>query len=58
MKTPEKELHNEERANLSDAKFKTLAIRMLTQMVEYGPKIEERVTHMKSKIKENEQGTM
>ena len=38
MKTPEKELSNEERANLSDAEFKTLAIRMLIEMVEYGKK--------------------
>ena len=40
IKTPEKELSNEEIANLSDAKFKTLVIRMLTEMVEYGHKIE------------------
>ena len=30
-------------ANLSDAKFKTLVIRKLTEMVEYGHKIEEKV---------------
>ena len=40
-------------ANLSDAEFKTLVIRMLTEMVEYGHKIEEIVKSMKSKIKEN-----
>ena len=40
IKTPEKELSNEERANLLDAQFKTLVIRMLTEMVEYGHKIE------------------
>ena len=38
------ELSNEEIANLSNAEFKTLVIRMLTEMVEYGPKIEEEVT--------------
>ena len=32
-KTPEKELCDEEIANLSDAKFKTLVIRMLTEKV-------------------------
>ena len=32
IKTPEKELNNEEIANLLDAKFKTLVIRMLTEM--------------------------
>ena len=58
MKTPEKELHNEERANLSDAKFKTLAIRMLIEMVEYGKKkIEEKVKAMQSEMKKNTQGT-
>ena len=30
---------------------------MLTEMVEYGCKIEEKVKAMKSEIKENEQGT-
>ena len=57
VKTWEKELSNEERANLSDAEFKTLVIRMLTEMVEYGHKIEEKVKAMKSEIKENTQGT-
>ena len=42
-------------ANLSDVEFKTLVIRMLTEMVEYGCKIE--VKNMKSEIKENVQGT-
>ena len=34
-----------------------LVIRMLTEMVEYGPKIEEKMKAMKSEIKENIQGT-
>ena len=39
IKTPEKiQLSNEDIANLSDAEFKTLVIRMLTDMVEYGHK--------------------
>ena len=42
IKTPEKELSNEEIANLSDAEFKTLVVRMLTEMVEYGLKIEKK----------------
>ena len=37
IKTPKIELSDEEIANLSDAKFKTLVIRMLIEMVEYGP---------------------
>ena len=40
IKTPGKELSNEETDNLSDAEFKTLLIRMLTEMIEYGCKIE------------------
>ena len=43
IKPPEKELSDEERANLSEAEFKTLVIRMLTEMVEYSCKIEEEV---------------
>ena len=33
IKTPEKELSDKEIANLSDAEFKTLVIRMLTEMI-------------------------
>ena len=58
IKTPEKiQLSDEEIASQSDAEFKTLVIRMLTEMVEYGHKIEEKVKAMKSEIKENIQGT-
>ena len=57
IKTPEKEQSHEEIANLSDAGFKTLVIRMLTELVEYGCKIEEKMKAMKSEIKENVQGT-
>ena len=57
IKAPEKiKLSDEEIANLSDAQFKTLVIRMLTEMVEYGHKIEERVKAIKSELKENSQG--
>ena len=58
IKDPEKiQLSNEEIVSLSDAQFKTLVIRMLTEMVKYGRKIEEKVKAMQSKIKENIQGT-
>ena len=57
MKGPKIEPSNEEIANLSDAEFKTLIIRMVTEMVEYGLKIEEKVKVMQSEIKENVQGT-
>ena len=33
IKTPEKEKSDEEKANLSDAEFKILVIRMLTEMI-------------------------
>ena len=57
IKAPKIELSDEEIANLSDAEFRTLVIRMLTEMVEYGRKIEEKVKAMKSEIKKNIQGT-
>ena len=47
----------EETANLPDAQLETLVIRMLTEVVEYGRKIEEKVKAMESEIKENVQGT-
>ena len=58
IKPPEKiQLSHKEIANLSDAQFKTLVMKILTEMVEYGHKIEERVKAMQSEIKENVQGT-
>ena len=57
IKAPKIELSDEVIAKLSDAQFKTLVIRMLTEMDEYGYKIEEKVKAMKSEIKENVQGT-
>ena len=54
MKALEKiQLGNEEIDNLSDVQFKTLVIRLLTDMVEYGHKIEENVKAMQSEINEN-----
>ena len=57
IKAPKTKLSDEEIANQLDAQFKTLIIRMLTDMVENGHKIEEEVKAMKSEIKENVQGT-
>ena len=57
IKAPKIELSNEEIANLSDGQFKTLVIRMLTEMVEYDCKIEEKVKSKQSEIKKNIQGT-
>ena len=57
IKAPEKiQLSNKKIDNLSDAQFKTLVIKMLTELVEYGCKIEEKVKAIKSEIKENVQG--
>ena len=52
IKAPEKiQLSNEDIANLSDAESKTLAIRMLTEMFEYGHKTEEEMNAMKMKYR-------
>ena len=53
VKTPEKELSDEEIDNRSDAEFKTLVIRMLTEMIEYGYKIKEEMKSIQSEIKQN-----
>ena len=55
IKAPKIELSDEGIANLSDAQFKTLVIRMLKERAEYGCKIAERVKAMKSELKENVQ---
>ena len=58
IKAPEKiQLSNEEIANLPDAQFKTLVIRMLTELVEFGSKLDEKMKAMLSETKENVQGT-
>ena len=57
IKTPEKELSDEEIDNLSDAEFKTLVIRMLTEMIEFSCKMKEEMKVIQSEIKENIQGT-
>ena len=58
--TPEKELNEMEIANLSDAEFETLVIRMLKQLTEYSNNIKKTQEEMKvtqSEIKKNPQGT-
>ena len=58
FKTPEKtQLSEEEIANLSDAQFKTLVIRKLTELVEFGHKLDEKMKAMLREAKENVQGT-
>ena len=58
FKAPEKiQLSEEEIANLSDAQFKTLVIRMLTELDEFGRKLDEKMKAMPWQTKENVQGT-
>ena len=55
---PEKiQLSNEEIVSLSDSQFKTLVIRMLTELVKFGHKLDEKMKVMLSETKENVQGT-
>ena len=58
IKAPEIiQLSNEEITNLSDAQFKTLVIRMLTELVEFGHKLDEKMKAMLRETKANVQGT-
>ena len=58
IKAPEKiQLSNEEIANLSDALFKTMVIRMLTDLVESVRKTDEKMKPMLRETKENVEGT-
>ena len=58
FKAPEKiQLCEEEIANLSDAQFKTLVIKMLTELVESVRKPDEKMKSMLRETKENVQGT-
>ena len=56
-KIPEKELNEMETANLSDAEFKALVIRMLEERIKYGNKVKEEMKATLSEIKKNPQGT-
>ena len=58
IKAPEKiQLSHEETANLSDAQFKTLAIRKLTELDESSHKLDEKMKATLRETKENVQGT-
>ena len=52
-----KKLSNKEIANQSNAEFKTLVIKMLTEMTEYSRKIKEEMMAIQSEMKKNIQGT-
>ena len=54
IKAPEKiQLSNEEIANLSDAQFKTLEIWKLTELVEFGCKLDEKMKAVLRETKKN-----
>ena len=58
VKVPEKvQLSDEEIAQLSDAQFKTLVIKMLTELVESVQKPDEKMKPTLRETKENVQGT-
>ena len=56
-KTPEKELSDKEIANLLDTEFKTLVIRMLTELIELGHKMKEEMKAKQNERKQNVWGT-
>ena len=58
IKAPEIiQLSSKQIANLSDAQFKILVIRTLTELVEFGQKLDEKMKAMLRETKENVQGT-
>ena len=58
IKAPEIiQLSNKQIANISDAQFETLVIRKLTELVEFGHKLDEKMEAMLRETKENVQGT-
>ena len=58
IKAPEIiQLRSEEIAHLSDAQVKTLVIRKLTELVEFGHKLKGKMKAMLRETKENVQGT-
>ena len=55
--TPERELSDEETANLHDREFKALVIKTLTELTELGHKMKGQMKATQSEIKQNVQGT-
>ena len=51
------QLSSEQIANLSDAQFKTLVIKTLTELVEFVRKLDEKMKAMLRETEENVQGT-
>ena len=57
-KASERQLSEEEEiTNLSDGELKALVVKMLTELIELGCKMKERMKDTQSEIKQNIQGT-
>ena len=56
-KASERQLSDEEIANLSDGEFKALVIKMLTELIELGHKMKEQMKDTQNEIKQNVQET-
>ena len=56
-KASERELSEEEIANLSDGEFKALVIKMPTDLIEFGWKMKKEMKDTQSEIKQNIQRT-
>ena len=56
-KTSERQLSEEDIANLSVREFKALVIKMLTELIEFGRKMKEQMKDTQNEIKQNIQGT-
>ena len=56
-KASERELSDEEMANLCDGEFRALVIKMLTDLIELGRKMKKQMKDTQSEIKQNVQGT-
>ena len=50
LTTPERELSDREITNLSEGEFKTLVIKMLTELIELGHKMEEQLKATQNEI--------
>ena len=56
-KTSERELSDEEIANLSDGEFKALVIKIITELIDLGCKMKQQLKYSQNEIKQNIQGT-
>ena len=55
-KSPERQLSDEETANLYDGELKALVIKMLTELIELGLKMKEEMKDTQNEIKQKYSG--